>query len=898
MIKKVWLILLAVALVACFFVACSDDGGASQTPTPSPGPGPGPVGPGGDTWTVTFDKNGGDTEADPTSKTVVSPATTIDSLPTPPTKEGYRFVKWTTESNGSGTDFTATTPVTGSITVYAQWREKIDGEMVVTFDKNGGDTEANPDQIDVISPATNVGTLPTPPSRYGYTFAGWNTEDDGSGTEFTATTTVDDDITVYAQWTPVSFTITCDKNGGDTEANPKVITVTFPNNTIANQQFTRPDRAGYVFKEWNTDPDGNGTVWDRDTVVTENIIVYAIWTKIEANSLIVTFDGNGGEVPPMPNQKVVTPPATTIDALPTAPGRTDYVFKEWNTEQDGSGTEFTATTTVTATITVYAQWIAGFTVTFNPNGGTPNTNQIKKVTSPATTVDALPTPPTRDNYVFAGWFTVNTATGGTEFTASTTVEDDIIVYARWTAVPLVNFDKNNSDSTGTTEASPHEKYASVSGTVGTLPAPPTRSDGWGAGMVFDGWNTESDGSGTAFTASTSVTNNITVYAQWRFENGTAQVAGNTLVHIAPALTQSTGTAQGEWNGSGLDATDGSYTYSGGAIRYAFPASVGDYDFFTVSYIATKPANESNPFKVIPKQFDTGDAYKTKAGVEFVDLNNGTGTLDFIVSQATKNGIAFQFNSYGGNSSVGTIKITKITFTKGVRHTLTFDSDGGNAISPMTIVETVPFTLPVPIKNGFNFSGWQDNGGTIITSASTINTDLSLTAQWTAQSAQPQTVTVDFTTANPTLCGNSLNDTTKPTLTNITSSGYTLTWGNNNGYGGTWVKFNVTLTPGVTLGQYKTVTFTLQAVQGDTNFKDVRVLGDTTLPATSQAAPTNTIITTETSKQFTNGTNDMSFTVNPGSTLTGTIQVCIYIPCGNGTSPNWTQFNVSNVKFNP
>jgi uncharacterized repeat protein (TIGR02543 family) len=70
----------------------------------------------------------------------------------------------------------------------------------VTFNKNGGNTEANP-TTKTVTAGGNVGALPTPPARAGYTFTGWNTQTDGNGTSFTTTTTVTANITVYAQWT-------------------------------------------------------------------------------------------------------------------------------------------------------------------------------------------------------------------------------------------------------------------------------------------------------------------------------------------------------------------------------------------------------------------------------------------------------------------------------------------------------------------------------------------------------------------------------------------------------------------------------------------------------------------------------------------------------------------------
>jgi uncharacterized repeat protein (TIGR02543 family) len=153
----------------------------------------------GETWsyTVNFDKNGGDTEAAPAAKTVASPAATTGALPeTPPTRTGYTFAGWNTQQDGSGPAFTATATVSGDITVYAKWESY---SYTVTFDKNGGDAEADPAVKIVASPDTTIDAVPgTPPTRTGYNFAGWNTQQDGSGPAFTAT--VSGDITVYAQW--------------------------------------------------------------------------------------------------------------------------------------------------------------------------------------------------------------------------------------------------------------------------------------------------------------------------------------------------------------------------------------------------------------------------------------------------------------------------------------------------------------------------------------------------------------------------------------------------------------------------------------------------------------------------------------------------------------------------
>jgi uncharacterized repeat protein (TIGR02543 family) len=145
-------------------------------------------------YTVTFDKNGGDTDASPTSRTgIISGGTT--TLPTAPTKTGYAFVGWNTRANGSSTTFTGSTTVTANLTVYAQWT--ISPTYTVTFDSQGGSS------VSAMTGITSGATvsLPTPPNKTGYTFAGWNTKLDGTGSTFNASTEITDNIIVYAHWT-------------------------------------------------------------------------------------------------------------------------------------------------------------------------------------------------------------------------------------------------------------------------------------------------------------------------------------------------------------------------------------------------------------------------------------------------------------------------------------------------------------------------------------------------------------------------------------------------------------------------------------------------------------------------------------------------------------------------
>ena len=335
-----------------FFYSCPTDG--DETPS--------------SLFTVTFDKNNSDTDSvntEPGQKTA-SPGASIDAMPADPVRYEYVFKEWNIRRNGSGSQFTLYTPIYYNITVYAQW-ELIKG-FVVTFDKNNNDSgssSSNPLSIQVVPPASIVPALPVEPARPGHVFTGWNSKSDGTGSLFTASVAVNNNIKVYAQWEEkTGCVVTFNKNtsdSGSAGAYPGQKQVP-PGVALANAVPPGlpypPVRHGYNFIGWNSAVNGTGLPFTETVPVSANITVYAQWTPVE---YIVTFDKNAvdaGEA--NPSDKIVRYPAGTIDVLPAAPVRTGYWLESWNTESDGSGIRFSAAVNVTGNITVYAQWVKGY----------------------------------------------------------------------------------------------------------------------------------------------------------------------------------------------------------------------------------------------------------------------------------------------------------------------------------------------------------------------------------------------------------------------------------------------------------------------------------------------------------------------------------------------------------
>jgi uncharacterized repeat protein (TIGR02543 family) len=95
-------------------------------------------------------------------------------------------------------ELTCIRTITGTIT---------GGNWTVSFDPNGGRL-IGPSNINVIGSGATLPFLPQNPERTGYTFTSWNTARNGAGTYFDASTPVNNNVTVYAQWTPVPVTPT------------------------------------------------------------------------------------------------------------------------------------------------------------------------------------------------------------------------------------------------------------------------------------------------------------------------------------------------------------------------------------------------------------------------------------------------------------------------------------------------------------------------------------------------------------------------------------------------------------------------------------------------------------------------------------------------------------------
>ena len=242
-------------------------------------------------YTITLDANGGNA-GNTTSIKVPFEDNIKDALDKlqdadKPTRDGYTFVGWSRNPQGTANDIITANETMGSspMTLYAVW-EKV--EYTITLNANGGNA-GNTTSIKVpfednIKDALDKLQDADKPTRDGYTFVGWSRNPQGTANDIiTANETMGSSpMTLYAVWEKVEYTITLNANGGNA-GNTTSIKVPFDEsikdslNLLTGDEL--PTRDGYKLVGWATNQDGSGLITDTDRMGAASITLYAVWDK-------------------------------------------------------------------------------------------------------------------------------------------------------------------------------------------------------------------------------------------------------------------------------------------------------------------------------------------------------------------------------------------------------------------------------------------------------------------------------------------------------------------------------------------------------------------------------------------------------------------------------------------
>lgn len=220
-----------------------------------------------DTYTITFDTNGGSEAPAPITATSGKP---YGTLPTP-TRENYQFKGWYTSRSGGNQIMPDTTMEIGKDhTLYARWGGKA---YNVAFDAAGGNLNVKT-KTAIYGEA--YGTLPTP-TRQHYEFLGWYTgKSGGSRVTSEAKVLTGGNHTLYARWIGTVYKVYYNANGGKSSTKSKLV-----NYGSTYGELSAPVRKGYKFKGWYTAKKGGKRATSTTKLTTaKNVALYARWDKI------------------------------------------------------------------------------------------------------------------------------------------------------------------------------------------------------------------------------------------------------------------------------------------------------------------------------------------------------------------------------------------------------------------------------------------------------------------------------------------------------------------------------------------------------------------------------------------------------------------------------------------
>ena len=354
-------------------------------------------------YSFSYDPNGGSGADMPFRKCVYDKSYTLDKNTY--TRQGYKFVGWTLNRDGTGTVYSDRATVSnltsrneGTVMLYAKW-EPISYKIYMKDNTSVGSTYTKTVSY---NESFNLGTFR--PIRTGYDLIGWSK----SSTATTPTYAVSENVTnlstvqgetvtLYAVWRGKQFTINFSSTGG----SPVSSIVRNMNDTIG--ELPVPTRTGYTFAGWFTSTTGGSQV-TSSTRVTSNMNLYARWNPIKFS---IAFNSNGG-TGTMANQTVTY--GVSQNFTNNKFTKPNYEFVGWNTKSDSSGSSFSdgqvipmLSSTNGATIELFAIWSAKqtYSITYNLDGGSLTTNNPTGYD--ITTETFMLNNPSKEGYTFKGW---------------------------------------------------------------------------------------------------------------------------------------------------------------------------------------------------------------------------------------------------------------------------------------------------------------------------------------------------------------------------------------------------------------------------------------------------------------------------------------------------------------
>ena len=442
--------------------------------------------------------------------------------------------------------------------------------------------------------------------------------------------------------------VTLDLNGGKLGGSSDAIQIIVKK----GESFTAPSAEGLPRPDGISEDaqlywtDENGNCYKPGDTVPADVSMLSITGDYEVIYLPGTY-GTGSAVTDMkPHNNILT----LRGALFTRAG---YTQVGWSTVDGGEKVYgFEDVYTKNEALTLYPVWNTNkYTITFDTNGG----SEIAPITQDYGTKITAPDNPTRKGYTFKGW---------DKEIPETMPAENITVKAQWE----INQYTITFDTNGGSEIAPiTQDY----GTKITAPDNPTRK-----GYTFKGWDKE--------IPETMPAENITVKAQWEINQYTITFDTNGGSEIAP-ITQDYGTK--------ITAPDNptrkGYTFKGWdkEIPETMPAE----------NITVKAQWEINQYTI---------TFDTNGGSEIAPITQDYGTKITAPDNPTRKGYTFKGWDKEIPETMPAENITVKAQWEINQYTITFDTNGGSEIAPITQDYGTKITAPDnPTRKGYTFKGW-------------------------------------------------------------------------------------------------------------------------------------------------------------------------------------------------
>lgn len=585
-----------------------------------------------------------------------------------PSKVGYTFIGWFTDAQFTSAVVTEIQEGTsGKITLYAHYSIN---QYTISFDSNGGTNVSAITQ----NYASNV-VAPENPSKNGYVFAGWYSNA-SLMSKYTFSTMPAQNITLYAKWQKVTYTITYNLDGGrNSTSNPSSYTIT--SNTIT---FAEPTKNGYTFDGWYTDSKYTTPITEITSGSYGDVEIFAKWV---INTYTITY-----HMPESATHSNITQYTIESDIYSLLDAAlVGHTFAGWYSDSDYTN-EITAIAGgefgnielfAKFTANTYNAWLDGteeasVNVSFNLNGAS---GSIATQTITETKALVYPTIPSRSGYVFAGWYD-NVDCVGNLFDFSKQLTNDTILYAKW--IKCEN---------------------AIGLFIGTT-----------TNITLDGLNEQ------RYMFVPLVSGNVTIST-----TGTVDTYG--------AIYDSTGTLLRRDDDTGTDSNfQIVYNVTAGQVYYigvrGYSSSVNGTVPLIVSGATTPTAGgfvvTANRVEVVYGENFELPVPSTRDGYKFLGWMDANGVL-----YTDDSGTSIKT----WDKAEDTMLVSKWEATV---YTVTFVSNGGSAIESITLDygARLDLNLYVPTRTGYTFGGWYLSASdTSAYNASTMpDENITLYAKWT------------------------------------------------------------------------------------------------------------------------------------------------------------------------